>query len=97
MNFKVYSIGTKVENINITSIYPFSENYKAVHLEDRKQMDDLSLEEKRELIMENLLVERISRQVAFSELVNVGDVVYKISFDYLLHSYNVFVICSHES
>lgn len=89
-------ITRSVANMNLTSIHPISENHIAI-LEGRKQREDFSLEEKKELILENCLIDKISRQSRFNKVVNMGDVVYKISFEYLLRPYTVFVICSCET
>ncbi len=63
----------------------------------RKNMDNLTLEEKKALILEELLITRITVQVSFNEKIHFGDKVYLVRFRYGGAIYPVYVICNSES
>lgn len=56
--------------------------------------EGLSIEEKRALTLEEILVMRISNQLGFNKLVHFGDKVYVVRFKYHLAMYPVYVICN---
>lgn len=82
---------------NYTSLALLSQNFKDIRIDHTKTIFDLSLEDARKFVLENLLIERVTRQVAFNENVKPGDKVYAINFDYHMQSYTVYLICSRET
>lgn len=90
---------TMFTGYNITSSFPLSQNYKDVKLNNTKTIFDFSLEDARSFILEDLLIERITRQVAFTQIVHPGDRVYAIEFEYGIGRvpYTCYVVCSRET
>ncbi len=90
---------TTFTGYNITSSSPLSQNYKDIKLNNTKTIFDLSLEDARSFILEDLLIERITRQVAFTQIVHPGDRVYAIEFEYGIGRvpYTCHVVCSRET
>lgn len=82
---------------NYTSLSPVSQDFKDIRIDQTKTIFDLGVEDARKFALENLLVERITGQVAFNEVVKPGDSVYAIDFDYRKEPYTVYIICSRET
>jgi len=59
--------------------------------------EGLSIEEKRALGLEEILVTRISYQSNFNKNVHFGDKVYVVRFKYHLTTYPVYVICNPDT
>lgn len=87
----------RVRNHTITSFQPLSQNYIDIVLEGTKKITDLKVDEAREFVLENLLIERITRQAAFTETVKQGDQVYAIDFTYHGNAYTNYIICSSDT
>jgi len=86
-----------IRGYNHTSLAPFSQNYKDIQINHTKTIFDLAIDDGRSLILEDLLIRRITMQVAFSEAVKPGDRVYAIDFEYERKPYTAYVICSRET
>ena len=94
----------KIISHNIATIDSLSNNYIDVYMTNQKSLDDLSIEETRELILEELLIGRIIKQIDFSERVEIGDKVFLIKFKHKdrmqMHNekvYNNYIICNCET
>ena len=86
-----------VNNHTVTSTQPLSRNYIDIVLEGNKKITDLTINEAREFILENLIIERLTRQVAFTNTVKQGDRVYAINLTYHGKAYTNYIVCSYES
>jgi len=86
-----------IRGYNYTSLAPFSQNYKDIQINHTKTIFDLAIDDVRSFILEDLLIGRITMQVAFSEAVKPGDRVYAIDFEYERQPYTAYVICSRET
>ena len=89
-------------NLKAASPNSISQNYIDIVMKsergfDNLKFDNLKTDKKRLLILEQLLIEKINRQLYFNEKVNIGDKVYRIDFEYDGKLYNNYVICSAES
>jgi hypothetical protein len=87
----------QVSNHSVTSLEPLSQNYIDIVLERRKKVTDLTVNDAREFILENLMIEKLTRQLAFTNTVKQGDRVYSIELTYLGNSYTNYIVCSSES
>ncbi|MFA5328089.1 MAG: hypothetical protein WC384_09880 [Prolixibacteraceae bacterium] len=58
---------------------------------------DLTIEKRRALALEELLIERITNQASFNKLVHFGDKVYVVRFRYNGAMYPVYVICNPDN
>lgn len=96
-HFNVIGHETKYRGYNYTSPAPFSQNFKDIQIEHTKTILDLSMEDARKFILENLLIERIGNQLTFSEIVKPGDKVYAIDFEYHMQPYTAYVVCSRAT
>lgn len=90
---------TTVTRYKIISPTPLSQNYKDIKIDNTKTIFDLSLEDARSFILEDLLIERITRQADFTQTVHPGDRVYAIEFEYGNGRvpYTCYVVCSRET
>jgi hypothetical protein len=88
---------------DIATIDSLSQNYIDLYFTRQKSPDDLSIEEKRELTLEELLIERLLGQIRFSERVKIGDKVFVIKFKHKNKNelnykfYNNYIICCSET
>lgn len=87
----------KVRNHTVTSLEPLSQNYIDIVLEGDKKITDLTVNDAREFILENLIIERFTTQAAFTNTVKHGDRVYAINFTYHGNAYTNYIVCSYES
>ncbi len=71
-----------------------SKNYIDIFIKGNRKLEELSLSEKRNLLLEQMLIERINRQLEFNEQVCIGDKVYVVKFEYKGRRYSDYVICS---
>ena len=74
-----------------------SQNYIDVNMTRERSYDDLSMEETRKLMLEELFISRIGRQITFNDRVKIGDKVFMIKFKHKDKFYNNFIICSSET
>src|SRR5690554_1693305 len=90
---------TTVTRYKIISPAPLSQNYKDIKIDNTKTIFDLSLEDARGFILEDLVIERITRQANFTQTVHPGDRVYAIEFEYGNGRvpYTCYVVCSRET
>jgi hypothetical protein len=79
---------------NLASTDSISKNYIDISIMREKSSDDLNMQKRRALILEDLLIERISNQVSFNKQVHIKDKVYSIKFKYLGITYTDYVICN---
>lgn len=93
-SFYVYNIEHKFSISNTYYVDSISDNYIDIHIKRKKDISQLSINESRRLLMEELLVERINIQLEFSSKVQLGDKVYAIRFQYLGKQYIDYVVCS---
>ncbi|MDD2477138.1 MAG: hypothetical protein PHI32_14675 [Dysgonamonadaceae bacterium] len=96
-DLKVFSYSKKWIKSKVASPDSISKNYIDIHVTREKSFDSLTTDEKRALILEELLIRRIDRQLSFNEKVNIGDRVYVISFKYNEELFSNYVVCSAES
>jgi hypothetical protein len=92
-----YSILKKETKGTVASIDTVSQNYIDVVITMKRNIKDLTLNEARNLVLENILIEKISQQLDYNKKVKIGDVVYKVNFEYFLKTYSDYVICSSLS
>ncbi|MDR2039341.1 MAG: hypothetical protein LBQ60_15565 [Bacteroidales bacterium] len=95
--FDVYNKSAHIVSHNIASIDSLSENYIDVVMKKKKSYHDLAIEELRELLLEELLIGRIVKQLSFNEKVEIGDKVYVIKFKHKEKFYNNYIVCSSET
>lgn len=79
------------------STYSISKNYINIEIKGEKRMESLNLNEKRDLILEQILIRRINTQLIFNERVHIGDKVYLVDFKYEGELFTNYVICSAEN
>ena len=96
-DFKVTGTQKNFMGSKVTSPDSISKNYIDVFVTRKKSMEDFKICEKRILILEDFLIQRIRRQTYFNELVNIGDKVYVIDFEYNNRRFSSYVICSAEN
>lgn len=72
-------------------------NYQGNSSQKEDSYDDLTLQKRRTLILEELLIERITKQVSFNKLVHLGDKVYVVRFKYHGALYPVYMICNPDT
>ena len=96
-DFNAYGVSNRVISDRGASPDSISRNYIAVCIEGTKRIEELSVSEKRSLILEQLLIERINKQLFFNEQVHIGDKVYVVDLRYNDKPLQIFVICSAES
>jgi len=82
---------------DIATTGSLSKNYVDVYITNQKSPNDLSIEEIRELILEELLIEHIIKQIDFNKRVEIGDKVFLIKFKHKEKIYNNFIICNFET
>ncbi len=93
----MYAIESQIQNYNITSLNPISQNYIDLCVNNTKTISDLSIDEARDFVLEYLLIDRISRQIYFNEMVKLGDKVFAMNFNYQGDRYTNYIICSYET
>ena len=92
-----YSKEARSFSSNIATIDSLSQNYIDVFFTRKKSYSDLSIEETRELLLEELLINRISQQINFDAMVDIGDKVFVIKFKHQDELYNNFIICNSKT
>lgn len=96
-DFKITGTQKSFMGSKIASPDSISKNYIDIYVTREKSMEDLKTSEKRTLALEDFLIQRIGRQTSFNELVNIGDKVYVVDFEYNRRPFSSYVICSAES
>lgn len=96
-HFNVYSVRKSFSNHKGASPDSISKNYIDIFIKGEKSMEDLKTDEKKALILEQLLIERINKQLLFNEQVQIGDKVYVVDFEYNGKLFHNYVICSGEN
>lgn len=96
-DFKVTSTQKSYMGSKVASPDSISKNYIDVFVTREKSIEDLNTCEKRAVILEDFLIKRIGRQSSFNELVNIGDKVYVVDFEYNRRPFKSYVICSAEN
>lgn len=96
-DFNVYSVRKSYANLKGASLDSISKNYIDIFIKREKSIDDLNIKEKRSLILEQLIIERINNQLHFNEQVQIGDKVYIVDFEYDGQLFTNYVICSAEN
>ncbi len=88
--------GTKEYSTNWDIAYPDSLPllYIGVEVKRSKNRNNLSIKERHELMLEELVVDKIRTCLSFNDQVNIGDKVYKFNFKYKDASYSILLICS---
>ena len=74
-----------------------SNDYIDFFITRKKNPENINVQKRKALILEDLLIERISKQVSFNKQVHINDKVYSIKFTYLGNTYTNYVICSSSS
>ena len=74
-----------------------SKNYIDVFIKGTKSIQELTNSEKRPLMLEQLHIERITKQLAFNQQVHIGDKVYVVDFEYNRKLFRNYIICSAEN
>lgn len=72
-------------------------NYMGNSSQKENNNTDLTIQKRRALALEELLIERITNQVSFNKLVHFGDKVYVVRFRYNGAMYPVYVICNPDT
>lgn len=96
-HFDNYSVQKSVSRAKAASPDSISKNYIDLFIKRTRKMDELRSSEKRAVILEQLLMERINKQLLFNEQVRIGDKVYVIDFEYQGKLFSNYVICSAEN
>lgn len=92
--FTSYSVAHTFTNSKGASSDSLSRNYIDIVIKGEKSIEDLNINEKRALILEKLLIDRINSQLFFNKQVQIGDKVYLVNFEYNGKFYTNYVICS---
>ena len=79
---------------NLASTDSISNDYIDFSITRKKNPENINVQKRKALILEDLLIERISKQVSFNKQVHINDKVYLIKFTYLGKTYTDYVICS---
>lgn len=82
---------------NLASTDSISNDYIDFSITRKKNPENINVQKRKSLILEDLLIERISKQVSFNKQVHINDKVYSIKFAYLGNTYTSYVICSSSS
>lgn len=82
---------------NLASTDSISNDYIDFFITRKKNPENINVQKRKALILEDLLIERISKQVSFNKQVHINDKVYSIKFTYLGNTYTNYVICSSSS
>lgn len=82
---------------NLASTDSISNDYIDFSITRKKNPENINVQKRKSLILEDLLIERISKQVSFNKQVHINDKVYSIKFAYLGNTYTNYVICSSSS
>lgn len=105
----IRSVVKSVENThlsyNVASTDSISKDYIDITLKNymgnsspkENNNTDLTIQKRRTLALEELLIERITNQVSFNKLVHFGDKVYVVRFRYHGAMYPVYVICNPDT
>jgi hypothetical protein len=96
-NFNVYNVRKTYLGSKGASPDSISKNYIDIFIKRAKSVDELKNSEKRPLILEQLLIERINKQLLFNQQVHIGDKVYVIDFEYNGKLFSDYVICDVEN
>lgn len=94
---EISSIRYSRNSHNIASPDSISANYIDIFVLGKKTADQLDITEMRRLLLEQLLINRTSSQLAFNMQVHLGDKVYAVRFEYLGKEYTTYVICSSDT
>lgn len=82
---------------NMASTDSISKRLFEFLIKGRMNYQNLSLQEKRALMLEEILVYRITSQSVFNQLVHFGDKVYAVNFRYHGALYPAYVICNPDT
>jgi len=93
--FPIYEVGDSI--YNAASPDSISKNYIDIIIKKERKAEELSICELRNLLLEQMLIERVESQLFFNEQVRIGDKVYLIKFTYNGKFYSNYVVCSAES
>lgn len=96
-HFVGYGIEKRGVILNTVSPDSISKNYIDVIIKKEKSFDELTSNEKRSLLLEQLLTERTSKQLMFNRAIKIGDKVFVIDFIYKDKRYRNYVICNAEN
>lgn len=96
-HFNGYGIEKRGVILNTVSPDSISENYIDVIIKRVKSFDELTSNEKRSLLLEQLLTERTSKQLMFNRDIKIGDKVFAIDFKYKDKAYRNVLICNAEN
>ncbi len=96
-HFNVHSVRKGFINHKVASPDSISKNYIDIFIKGEKNIESLKTDEKRPLILEQLLIERINKQLLFNKQVQIGDKVYLVDFEYNRKGFKNYVICSAEN
>ena len=88
-----HSVNSRV----IISPDSLSQNFMDVFIEGKKDIFELEAKEAQDIILEELLSNRLNRQFYFNNTVKTGDKVFVIKFKYIGQVYSNYIICSAES
>ena len=96
-DYKVTGAQKSFMGSKVASPDSISKKYIDICVTKEKSMEDLEICDKRALILEEFLIQRIGRQTYFNELVNIGDKVYVVDFEYNHRPFSSYVICSGQN
>lgn len=94
---KILSTSNSKASHYAVSANPISKNYIDVIVKHTKAFEKLNMDEKRQLCLEQIVIERLQRQLYFNENVLIGDKVYGVKFEYKSQLYTNYVICSFKT
>lgn len=86
-----------VQQNEVLSVDTISAAHMDVAIKRTKKAEELSLADRRQLIMADILSERLILQKSFTSKVNIGDPVYAVHFDFLGKHYSDYSICSAKT
>ena len=96
-SFNSYGTERHYSSYNAASPDSISKNYIDIIIKKERKAEELSICELRNLLLEQILIERVNCQLFFNEQVSIGDKVYLIKFAYNGKFYSNYVVCSAES
>ncbi|WP_423127511.1 hypothetical protein [Gaoshiqia sp. Z1-71] len=95
--FSSFGISWKSSLWSAASPDSLSQDYFDVFFKHEKDIFELNVADAQDLVLKDLMIQRVIRQMNFTQQVHIGDQVYSVKFDYLGTIYTVYVICNPDS
>ncbi len=95
--FNSFGTSESYSNWSIMSPDSLTQDYFDIFIENKKRIDEVDLLEAQSLLLQNIMIQRISEQLFFSQQVKIGDKIYFIKFEYDGKPYSNYVVCSSST